>query len=129
MGNDLKDDIKKSLDQNKIDMINHDLKKQIDKADKLDNLINDIPKNGKIPVDIKNEILKNCDELIKDLANDNDIDPKTVTRDELENKGIEKEKIDEILKLADIHNQVDSKKPVDKKKLTDDVKNVTENIK
>jgi len=70
--------------------------------------------------DIKDTVLK----MMRDLADDQNLSPKTITRQTLRLKKLDPQTIDEIMKLKNIYLEVEAGKPVDIKHIREELDEV-----
>merc|ERR1711964_664667 len=74
--------------------------------EKIDEILGDLPKDGKTTPEQNKPVADKIEDMIKDKLNDPSIDINNITEQDLKDKGVPQEKIDEIMKLKDIHDKV-----------------------
>jgi len=70
------------------------------------------------------QIADNTKDMIAKLTGDPNIDPSTLTEDQLRDMGLDPSTIDEIMKLKDIHDKVKDGQPVDAADIAKDLEDV-----
>ena len=97
--------------------------------DKILDIENNLPASGKLNDQQAYAVEYQIDELIKDLAHNQNIDPNTVSRRTLRKLGIDEKTIDEIMELQHIHDQIEAGEPIDIKELKEELNHVVDEIK
>merc|ERR1712214_272123 len=97
-------------------------------ADQLKRLETNIPTKGLTDEDMDYEIQHDVAEVMKDLANDPELDPKTINRRTLRKSGVDPKAIDEIMKLKTIYDEVDDGKAVDIPKIRQELDEVINDL-
>jgi hypothetical protein len=92
---------------------NNNYSQMMHDAEKLKQLEFDLPKAGLTTEDQDYEIQRSVRHIMGDLAGDSTIDPKNITKQNLQAKGLDPERIAEIMKLKNIWSEVEGGGPVD----------------
>jgi hypothetical protein len=111
------------------DKLDSSYDKKIFDADILRNIVLDIPERGhKITQEQRDNIAKSVRDVMGGITGDFKIDPLTVTVSAMKKLGLTEHEIQEMLKLRHIYDEVEGPGEIDNKKLTDELKEVMDEI-
>ena len=110
---ELAEDVQVQKSEVKIAAIKDDIKIKTGDIKVLKDLEDSLPKTGKTTKAIDEAVKKQITAIMRDLANDQKLDPPTVTKRSLAKAGMNERLIDEEMKLKKIYMEVCDGKPVD----------------
>jgi len=108
--------------------LNEDIEKKEHDKELLQDLLDDLPSSGKTTPAQNEAIKNNVIDMINDITGNPDLDISTLTKEQLRDMGLSPEEIDEIMKLKEIYDQVNSGKPVDITKIKEELSDVIDLI-
>jgi predicted transcriptional regulator len=118
---ELAQDVRIEKSERQIAVLKDDIKIKTNDVIKLKALEDSLPKTGKTTKAQDELVKKQIMRIMRDLADDPKLDPPTVTKRSLAAKGMNPRLIDEEMKLKKIYMEVADGKPVDIKKLREEL--------